>query len=79
MNAKYNRCILPCHCRCFSSTAYSIPCLPACLPACLQLAEFNPLDADSFASVIKRGARVVLVVGDQVGGRAGGLRTRLLL
>ena len=45
--------------------------LPAFLPACLQLAEFNPLDADSFASVIKRGARVVLVVGDQVGGWVG--------
>ena len=31
-----------------------------------QLAEFNPLDADSIAGVLKRGSRVVLVVGDQV-------------
>lgn len=32
----------------------------------LKLAEFNPLDADSVGTVLKRGARVVLVAGDQV-------------
>lgn len=33
----------------------------------LKLAEFNPLDADDVARAVKRGSRIVLVVGDQVG------------
>lgn len=32
-----------------------------------QLVEFNPLDADEIGGVLRRGMRVVLVVGDQVG------------
>ncbi|PSC72129.1 TIC chloroplastic [Micractinium conductrix] len=40
----------------------------------LKLAEFNPLDGDSIATVLKRGARVVLVVGDQAGNRRPDLR-----
>jgi hypothetical protein len=40
----------------------------------LKLAEFNPLDADDLGAAIKRGGRVVLVVGDQVGLWAVGLR-----
>ena len=39
---------------------------PLCLPCRPQLAEFNPLDAESIGRVLKRGSRVVLVVGDQV-------------
>lgn len=43
--------------------------VPPRLPLpCPQLAEFNPLDAESIAGVLKRGSRVVLVVGDQVRG-----------
>jgi hypothetical protein len=43
----------------------------------LKLAEFNPLDGEEVSGVLKRGARVVLVVGDQVGGLAhGGRSTR---
>ncbi|PRW57034.1 TIC chloroplastic [Chlorella sorokiniana] len=40
----------------------------------LKLAEFNPLDAESIAGVLKRGSRVVLVVGDQAGSRRPDLR-----
>lgn len=39
--------------------------------ATLQLVEFNPLDADEIGGVLRKGMRVVLVVGDQVG--CGGL------
>ena len=44
-----------------------------------QLAEFNPLDADSIAGVLKRGSRVVLVVGDQVRWGYGIVRSEPLL
>ncbi|EFN55007.1 hypothetical protein CHLNCDRAFT_134826 [Chlorella variabilis] len=40
----------------------------------LKLAEFNPLDADSVGTVLKRGARVVLVAGDQAGSRRPDMR-----
>ncbi|KAI3438124.1 hypothetical protein D9Q98_000565 [Chlorella vulgaris] len=40
----------------------------------LKLAEFNPLDADDVARAVKRGSRIVLVVGDQAGSRRPDLR-----
>ncbi|KAL4441245.1 hypothetical protein ABPG77_011482 [Micractinium sp. CCAP 211/92] len=48
--------------------------LAASEAANLKLVEFNPLDADEIGSVLRKGMRVVLVVGDQAGNRRPDLR-----